>query len=123
MAPTLRERYCAHWQISPDAYEEHLFRRSLYFHARGLRGIFQLVSPGYFAADREFIRAIGDLRSRRGFHSEAAEFHAAGANRALGRRWLRFRVSAERPRLWMEECWRSLEPEGAAPAVGVVSER
>lgn len=123
MAPTLRERYCAHWQISPDAYEEHLFRRALYFHARGLRGACQLLSPSYFTADREFIRGIGDLRSRRGFHAEAAEFHAAGANRAFWRRWLRIRVSAERARLWMEECWRSLEPEGATPAANTVNGR
>jgi hypothetical protein len=123
MAPTLRERYCAHWQISPDAYEEHLFRRSLYFHARGLRGLFQLVDPDYFAADREFIRVIGDLRSRRGFHAEAGEFHATGANRAFLRRWLRFRVSVERTRLWMEECWRSLESDDSAPPTGAVSGR
>lgn len=81
----------------------------------------ELVTPDFFAADREFIRGIADMRSRRGFQAEAAEFHTHSDNRSFSRRWLRVRVSAERARLWMEECWNSLgstEAGSRAPVSG-----
>jgi hypothetical protein len=59
----------------------------------------------YFSPDREFLRCVGDIRSRRFFHAEAGEFHADSVNHSMLRRWLRLRVSAERTRVIMEECW------------------
>jgi hypothetical protein len=102
--PTLRERYCRRWDLRPDEFEEHLFRRGLYLHARVARPVLDLLE-GYFGPDREFIRAVGNLRSRRLFHGEAAEYHALSDRRRVLRRWLRLRVSAERTRLLMEACW------------------
>lgn len=78
--------------------------RALYLHARPLRRLLATL-PDYFAAEREFLRGVGDIRSRRFFHAEAGEFHTHAANRGICRRFLRLRVSAERVRRIMEETW------------------
>lgn len=120
MSLTFRERYCALHQIAVGDFEDHLLRRSLYFHARPLRGVLALL-PDYFAADREFLRSVGDIRSRRLFHAEAGEYHAHPANRSLLRRWLRLRVSAERVRVNMEASWQGHGT--ASPVAGNLSAR
>ena len=104
MSPTFRERYCRHWAIPLEQFEPHVLVRALYPQARIIRGLLLLWSD-YFTADRDFLRSAGDIRSRRFFHAEAGEFHGAEANRRFLRRWLRLRVSAERTRRLMEECW------------------
>ena len=50
----------------------------------------------YYSADFEFIRGVGDLRSRRDFRNEAAEFHYHPGNRGFFRTVLRMRVSSHR---------------------------
>ncbi len=106
MAPTFRERYCQHWAIPPSRFEEHLFARTLYPHARVLH-IFLRLMPGYFIPDLEFLHGMGDLRSRRFFNEEACEFHATEANhnRNFLRHLFRLRVSADRVLHCMDECW------------------
>ncbi|HLP24768.1 MAG TPA: hypothetical protein VK477_03750 [Acidobacteriota bacterium] len=108
MALSFRERYCALHQIPLTEFEEHLLPGALYFHARWLRGLLKML-PDYFAADREFLRSVGDLRSRRFFHAEAGEYHTATACRGFLHRFLRLRVSAERVRLIMEKTWGVLD--------------
>lgn len=113
-APTFRERYSQHWSISPSDFEEHLFSRALYLHARAARPI---LTRQFFAPDREFLRNVGDIRSRRYFHAEAGEFHDMPENGRLLRRWLRLRVSAERTRRLMEECWGASDSVAPVPEV------
>ncbi|MBA3849956.1 MAG: hypothetical protein C0502_08160 [Opitutus sp.] len=112
MSPTFRERYCRHWAIPLEQFEPHALARALYPQARLVRGLLRL-RAGYFTADCEFLRSVGDIRSRRLFPAEAADFHYVPQNRDLCRRWLRLRVSAERTRQLMEECWG--DPDSAAP--------
>ncbi|MBX3738687.1 MAG: hypothetical protein KF715_18475 [Candidatus Didemnitutus sp.] len=104
MGLSFRERYCSLHGINIAEFEEHLLPRALYFHARPFRGMLAAL-PDYFAADREFLRSVGDLRSRRFFHAEAGEYHTASGCRGVLHRLLRLRVSAERVRLIMEETW------------------
>lgn len=104
MGLSFRERYCSLHAINQTEFEEHLLPRALYFHARLFRGALASF-PDYFAADREFLRSVGDLRSRRFFHAEAGEYHTATGSRGVLHRWLRLRVSAERVRMIMEETW------------------
>ncbi len=104
MPLTFRERYCGHWNIPDEQFENHILDRVLYPPARWLRGLLKFL-PGYFSPDREFIRSLGLIRSRRLFQAEAGEFHTDPANRLLMRRWLRLRVSAGRMRHAMDECW------------------
>jgi hypothetical protein len=108
MQPTFRERYCQSCGLALEQFDEHLLRRGLYLHARPLAGLLGLI-PDYFIADHEFIRSVGDLRTRRYFHAEAGEYHTHTANRGFLRRWLRLRVSAERVRRAMEEHWGTAE--------------
>lgn len=108
MALTFRERYCSIHQIAPDDFEEHLLPQALYLHARMFRSLLAML-PDYFSADREFLRSVGDLRSRRFFHAEAGEYHTATACRGFLHRFLRLRVSAERVRQIMEKTWGSLD--------------
>lgn len=112
MPQSFRERYCAFHAVPLEEFEEHLLLRSLYFHARMIRTFLNFF-PGYFVPDRDFIRSVGDLRSRRFFHAEAGEYHTSEGNRGFMRRILRLRVSADRTRHLMEECW--TESETAAP--------
>lgn len=112
--PTFRERYSQHWSIPPSEFEEHLFSRALYFHARLAR---LMLRRDFFAPDREFLRNVGDIRSRRYFHAEAGEFHDMPENGTFLRRWLRLRVSAERTRNLMEECWGTADSTAPVPEV------
>jgi hypothetical protein len=113
MALSFRERYCSIHHIELSGFEGHVLPQALYFHARPFRGLLATL-PDYFAADREFLRSAGDLRSRRFFHAEAGEFHAHASNRRFLRRFVRLRVSAERVRQIMEESWGTL---GSNPPV------
>ena len=113
MALSFRERYCAIHRVAATDFEEHLLPRVLYFHARPFRALLATL-PDYFAADREFLRSVGDLRSRRFFHAEAGEYHTSATCRGVLHRWLRLRVSAERVRQIMEETWGAL---GSTPPI------
>lgn len=104
MPLTFRERYCEYWSISSEQFEDHVLLRALYPHARVLRRLLALRSD-YFSPDHEFIRSVALLRSRRLFHGEVGEYHADPANHVFGRRWLRLRLSTDRVRHLMEECW------------------
>jgi len=101
-------------RIDLPAFEEHLLGRALYPHVRPVRKLLQQI-PDYFTSDHEFIRSVGDLRSRRFFHAEAGEYSTHASNRGLLRRFLRLRVSAERTRRIMEETWGSSESNPPIP--------
>lgn len=117
MSQTFRERYCSLHTIPPEQFEEHLLQRTLYWHARMIRTFLGLI-PGYLVADRDFLRNVGDLRSRRLFHAEASEYRTWEANRAFARKVLRLRVSADRTRQAMEECWDSSETSSPIASAG-----
>ncbi|HVZ66350.1 MAG TPA: hypothetical protein VG936_17440 [Lacunisphaera sp.] len=92
---TFRELYCARHGIAPGRFEHVLIRRCLHWQARPFAWVLRL-NRDYFAPDFEFARAVGELRSRRGFRAEAAEFHYHPKNRGLLRSVLRLRVSSQR---------------------------
>ena len=108
MQPTFRERYCAKTGIRPEDFESHVLARALYAHAKPFRALLDW-SANYFAADRDFVRCVGDIRSRRQFHAEAGEFRSHPRNKGFFRRALRLRVSAEKLRVLMESAWGSSE--------------
>jgi len=95
---TFRELYCEQHGLPSERFEEVLTARAWYPHAQGWRWLMSLVNREYYSTDREFVRAVGDLRSRRHFMNEASDFHLHRDNRAFPRRVLKARVSAERLR-------------------------
>ena len=120
MQPTFRERFCQRHGLPLHDFESRVFSETLYLPARPVVSLLRWIQPDFFSSDLEFIRSVGDIRSRRYFHAEAGEFHTHPSNRGILRRWLRLRVSAERVRRLMEAHWGESE---SAPAHEGVNSR
>jgi hypothetical protein len=95
-AGTFRQRYCRARGLRPADFVETLLDTCLYPQARLLRPWLEGLNPGIFAADREFVEALGRIRRRAEFRFEAEYFHHAERRRSLLRRVLRLRVSVGR---------------------------
>ena len=90
-----RELYCERYGIASGKFERHLVWRCLHWPARPIFWLHWL-NPELFEADFEFARSVGELRSRSGYHAEAAEFHYHPKNRKFLRTVLGLRVSSQR---------------------------
>lgn len=95
-AGTFSQRYCRARGLHPSDFVESLLDACLYPQARPLRPWLERLSPGFFAADREFVEAVGRIRRRAEFGFEAEDFRHADRRRSLLRRVLRLRVSVGR---------------------------
>jgi hypothetical protein len=100
---TFRELYCERHGLPAERFEDALTALAWYPHTRLVRWLMQVAHPKYLEPDREFVRAVGDLRTRRLFSNEAANFHHERANHWFIRRVLKARVSAERIRRVFDE--------------------
>jgi hypothetical protein len=89
---TFRELYCERHNLSHAKFERRLVFRCLHWHAKPLWWLLWL-NRDYYSADYEFVRGVGDLRSRRDFRNEASEFYYHPNNRGLLRTTLNLRVS------------------------------
>lgn len=105
---TFRELYCEKHGITYERFERALLWRCLHWSARPFHWLLWM-NRDYYSADFDFIRGVGDLRSRRGFHNEAAEFHYHPANRGFLRTALRMRVSSKRLQSVFEQEIRSTQ--------------
>ena len=92
---TFRELYCERHGIAYGDFERVLLWRCLHWQARPFYWLLRL-NHDYHVADVEFIRGVGELRNRRDFRNEAAEFHYHPGNRGFLRTTLRLRVSSHR---------------------------
>ena len=90
-----REIYCENRGITVEQYEHELVSRCLHPRARPFYWLLGW-SHQYTSPDYEFVRNVGELRHRRGFRDEAAEYHYHPGNIGLLRRVLRIRVSSQR---------------------------
>jgi hypothetical protein len=90
-----RELYCEHQRLPPEKFERTLVWRCLHWQARPFYWLLSL-NRDFFSADFDFVRGVGELRSRRQFRDEAAEFHYHPNNRGLLRTFFRLRVSSHR---------------------------
>lgn len=90
-----RELYCEHYGIKAEQYEHTLVAQSLHPHAKLVYWLLGL-NREYTSPDYEFVRSVGELRSRREFRNEAAEYHYHPRNVGFLRRALRLRVSSHR---------------------------
>jgi hypothetical protein len=70
---TLAALDCEQRHVRPEDFERNVLNDCLYPWARRLR-FFLSLRPGYFEADLELIRAIGQLTSTTGFSAEVAEY-------------------------------------------------
>jgi hypothetical protein len=92
------EIFCAHHKLSPAQFEDEVIARAIHLHATLLWRVINLVHPEYFTADRQFIRALADIRSLRDFRVESSSFTHHPTNRGFLRRVLKIRVSSGRLR-------------------------
>lgn len=116
---TFRELYCERHGIASEQFERVLVWRALHWQARPFFWLCRFY-PGYCSPDFEFVHGVGELRSRRGFRNEAAEFAYHPKNRGLLRSTLRFRVSSRRLQsIFEREIQQSVTnpPFGAGPPV------
>ena len=90
-----RELYCERHGVAFDKFERHLVWRTLHWQARPFFWLRKL-NADYYSPDFEFVRGVGELRSRRDFRNEAAEFHYHPANHGFFRTVLRLRVSSHK---------------------------
>jgi len=95
-SPALAELYCRARRIRPADYGRTLFREALYPHARPLAGLLAWLDRRHFAADHEFVQAIGHIRSVGDFALPMGAYIEHPANRDFLRRRLRLRISTRR---------------------------
>ncbi|MBI5770187.1 MAG: hypothetical protein HZA93_20595 [Verrucomicrobia bacterium] len=93
--PTLQAAFCRKFGCTPDQFEQKVFLRSLYPHAR-LLTFFIGHRAESFALDRALVRYCGRLNSRAAIDAELREFARAPDNARLSRRLLRLRISGRR---------------------------
>src|SRR5262245_13016143 len=70
---TFAEKFCAAHQLPAAEYQKQMLRRSLYSLGK-LAWRLLGSDSGFFAADREFIEAVGKLTSLHGFEAEMWSF-------------------------------------------------
>jgi len=92
---TFRELYCEHRRIGSDRYERDLVTRCLHLQARPLYWLLGR-NREYTSPDYEFVRSVGELRSRRQFRDEAMDYFSHPSNAGFLRRVLRMRLSSRR---------------------------
>jgi hypothetical protein len=102
---TFAQKFCRHFGVPTERFDEEVLRRTLYPHARWVR---RLGSRDLLSVDRSFVLSVGRLTRRRDFAGEAGEFGQEPCNRRFWRRWGRFRVSVGRMRELFDRVW--LEP-------------
>jgi len=99
MAPpprTFGEIFCERYHLPPESYNREMLRRVLYPRARMISPVIRLFAPGFFDADRDFIRGVGLIRRMEDLGDEVTEFHLHPRNRGFLRRVFKIRASCQR---------------------------
>jgi hypothetical protein len=88
---------CQHFNCPPSDYEEEVFRRCLYWHARLLAPLVRRVMPDFFMEDFKFIRYLGDSTGLREVNADLMNYRDANlGNPNFWRTGLKIRVSGRK---------------------------
>ena len=93
---TFAELFCERYRLPPGSYFPEMLRRTFYPRARMVAPIMRFFFPGFFDADRDFVRGVGLMRRAEDLGGEVTEFHLHPRNRGFLRRTLKLRVSCQR---------------------------
>ena len=93
---TFGEIFCERYHLPPENYIPEMLQRTLYPRARMVAPVIRLFVPGFFDADRDFVRGVGLIRRVGDLGDEVTEFHLHPRNRGFLRRALKIRVSCQR---------------------------
>jgi hypothetical protein len=66
--------FCQKFKCPPEDYEERVFRKSLYWHARLLAPVMRAIQPAFFVEDFNFIRYLGDALDARQAKVDVLDF-------------------------------------------------
>ena len=99
--------YCRQLDLPLAEFEQHIFRRALYQHARPLTWLLVQGRKDYFRADAEFIEDVGRLTRYEDFFAVALDYGQHYSNGWYPRRVLRLRVSTERMRRLVRDVFKS----------------
>ena len=94
---TFAAKFCAHYHITMEHYEDTVLELGLYPLARHLQTFLGLFS-NYFVPDRDFVRGVGRSLHLYDFEREVQEFVHDPANRGFLRNSLNLRISTRRMR-------------------------
>jgi hypothetical protein len=93
---TFGELFCERYHLPPESYVREMLRRTFYPRALIIVPVIRFFSPGFFDADRDFVRRVGLIRRMEDLGDEVTEFHLHPRNRGFLRRALKIRVSCQR---------------------------
>lgn len=110
--------YCEKHGIHPSAFTQHVFRRTLYPHARLIAWFIQRVSDDYFMPDLDFVHDVGQITKYREFTAAGMEYGYHPLNRGFLRRVLKIRISTE----LMQRLVRELIDPKPSPGRGIESD-
>ena len=100
--------FCQQHGLTPVQFNDVVFRKALFPHARLLAPVILKIAPRYFEPDFDFVRNVGEMRRLRDYHAEADAFFSHPNNRGFLRLALRLRISVTRLSDLMES---SLHPQ------------
>ena len=93
----LRLLVCQRFNCPTSEYEERVFRKCLYWHARLLAPVVRRLNPGFFAEDFKFIRYLGASTGLREVITDLMNFRDANLGQAsFWRTTLKIRVSGRK---------------------------
>jgi hypothetical protein len=88
---------CQKFGCPPSEYEEKVFRKCLYWHARLLAPVVRRVTPDFFMEDFKFIRYLGDSTGLREINADLMNYRDANlGNPSFWRTGLKIRVSGRK---------------------------
>lgn len=92
--PTLKSIFCRQFNCPPSEYEDRIFKKLLYRHARPLAGLVRKLNPDFFKEDIKFLHYLGEAEDYFEAAASIADFRGANVSRGHNlRRFLRIRVS------------------------------
>jgi hypothetical protein len=109
---TFGEIFCEQYHLPPESYIPGMLQRTLYPRARMVAPVIRLFAPGFFDADRDFVRGVGLIRRIEDLGDQVTEFHLHPGNRGFLRRVFKIRVSCQRMSRVVGEV---LDPGESAP--------
>jgi hypothetical protein len=83
---TFQDRFCSRHRIPRDQFNDLLFRKGLFLHARLLAPIATRLWPNFFAEDLQFIQEIANVTCPDIVHFEINRFHGRNVRE---KRWMR----------------------------------
>jgi hypothetical protein len=106
-AISFQHRFCALMNCAHEKYEQKMFLKCLYPHARLVAGIVRRLRPGFFREDFGVIRELATVTSAEIFQSDINRYHASNIrSRNLLRKMFLLRVSGKRLLRWKGRAFR-----------------